>query len=811
MRKMRNTSFVLFTSYFLFLIFITALHSGEPSFSNIPLDEYIELIEKIEDSKKPVIKPIVSPITTVLVSGNYTLIPENEQLSVDGQIEIHQFVDTFSIIPLFKQNFRFKNALLNNKSAPLLVTENNEQAILLRTCGKYRLSFSGSAPLTQKNQTLCKSQIILPRSGVSQIFFNKQFSKEATYQRSVDYEGKEIIEVTWIPLSKVISADIKIKTIIKEEKLSALLNQSVVISENFISGTINTVLNTFNLKDKPIFVSYPDWIQILNVSCDRSDITVSFEPVSDTLTLIRPSSFWQESVNLFLYYTQKSPVFSENVNIPQITIVDAKPEVIKIGISSDNVRLSPVKIEKAGLLDPSELSFPSLFAYKSIHKDFYIEFKREPINPLNVITGYCKNSSFRVIRTNDGDGVIQSIFKIKSTNLPFFTLKIPEGSTVLSIFSDGQPVKAGSVDKQTVKIPLPVNIQEKETSLEVWLNIPKKKFYLFNFIKQELPYIELIQENVKLNMLYPEEVYPVYFSGSWDQLPLPRETGGIYRMIFLVIKKILRFIFILIIFLLVVFIILLFIAGLWFIVYKIIKLILPYPKLLTMLTKIFSIFIIFIICVVIFIFLIIVFLSMKHQLSTEYRPVVNEKVVGEGQASLSAEIYGPGTEQEEMADEKRLKKAKIIDKIREEKKPQKTRTEEFFKQEIKQTLYLTEGVLPVRFQFPEEGIAYTGQNFFPEARLQTINIVLVSKNGISFIYLIFFCIGFYIGYKSYKKWYKSQLEFFKVSVLFIIISIAVSYVFYGIIFNLIIGFIMGRYSPVLMNYMGGKFLKTGGI
>ncbi|MFB6357348.1 MAG: hypothetical protein ABEJ65_12645 [bacterium] len=785
-----------------FIVYGTGLWAKQPT-AEIPLEEYRNILQKLEQEETPE-SPDRPPIPYLLTESEISLTPRGNHLIVEGTLTVRQLRESYSFVPLARSSLRLQRVTVDGSPASVHLSGEGIQRLVLKSPGTYTVRYRGVVPVQAPSAQEQVSRLDVPVASASRYRLKKIHVRNADYSRTSLDDTWDRIRVNWDVSGSGKQENTIQQTTQREQTLSVDQYQSVRITENFVSGIVRYELQFRNPGDSPVVLRHPAHVRILRPRLDDQSDGVERKEQSDTQTALSVETTWPEQAILRVRYEYRTPDSGPLVTVPRIVPQQATTYSVKIGVAGENVRLYPDTLRRAYRVDPSAFDRdnffehpPFSFGFRSIHKDYRIQLKRSVIDPVSVLPGYVHEGTVRLIRTKAGNGFVQARYTIRGTGIDDLRVSIPKNARLFSTFLDGKPVKAGEVDSGTIRVFMQGNDSKTPASnkreLEVWLGLPKDDLGWTEFRTETLPRVHLTTRKIKVELMYPEHLYPMAFFGHWDQLPLPRPTGQLYRYIYqwgtfllyvtYVIMKYLLYLAV-VVGLIVAVLAGLYYGGRWLL--RFLKNNLTWKTVLAFLGA----FVVFMLGIIVF--------ALGPQIRGMFENTVDRHSVGEGQSALSASIYG-SDRQESTRQSRRSRTRSKKETMQSEPEPtassddavaetpKSVRREQFLDRNLKR------GVLPVKFKLPSEGIVYSGADYYPDRSSDRVHVFYLTTWGVRGIYLIVFLLGIVPGY-FWGKGTEINTLVYGGTVLVGLLILAGSYWFFGLIINYLIGIVVGKFS-----------------
>ncbi len=511
---------------------------------------------------------------------------KNNIANISGVYRIHKNTDDWTLIPIISKKAGLSAAYLDGKQALLqplnsiknskiykksLNNQNNYYYYLaIKAKGEHvlKINFTKNIKTDPNNRNLKSFSFLVPQAPIlklecsvnkENLFFNvptsaisKVIGEKGNTKLIVNYSPTNLVEVKWMPKSSIATKEntqeLKLPPSVKATTYSKIETGRGMLKGSFMSqiDIRRSPIDKFNLY-------IPDGIEIDTITLKGYDLV---DPYPDIINNILPIELTTKADGKLIFgisYRQNFDSPSFKTKIPAITFMNTgiEREVGYVAIlETTNIETTIEKSKNSN--NYREIDSTELKGYLQGLKPsiaFKYNKSKEKINdiPFDIDLNVIRHKDIAVyeatieqlnidsVISKEGDILNKAVYNIKNTRKQFLEVKLPENSSIWSVFVNDKPVKPALKEKNLYAIPLLKSSSTekggKSFPIEI-VYLTEKKGFLplvafglseFNAIESEL-YINSIRWNI-----YSPEGIKIYPFGMFSNLQ--REKSPRYRHI----------------------------------------------------------------------------------------------------------------------------------------------------------------------------------------------------------------------------------------------------------------------------------------
>ncbi len=465
-------------------------------------------LKLIQNSKSPAkIYSGEPPVSYYTSSVSYNSAIKDNYASISAVYNIQKFNNEWILIPVISGKAGISSVFLDNKPAVLISGQGQNLSgytnganispefyyLALRDKGNHNLKLNFTVNINKDSSTNTKSfaftQPDIPAVSLNCFINQKNIDFNVSDATSVSTKiinnGTQLIasipplqniEVKWTPKSFV-SVDNKIGNKLSvPASVIATTYSNIQLGRGSLNGTLTADLDIRNSALDHFDFYVPDGIDIDSVSADNNVELINNSPsVKNNILPVDLNSAVEGNLKLHINFRKNFNSPSFITKIPAITLINnnLERETGYVGISEiTNIETSVSQADETKNwqnIDSSELTGPlsgmnTSIAFKYLKNknnlttspyDITINVKRH--ENISVYEANIKSVNITSILNDDGHVFTKAIYELTNTKKQFLDIKIPNHSSIWSVYVDGKPAKPAIKDEKNNLYSIPLS------------------------------------------------------------------------------------------------------------------------------------------------------------------------------------------------------------------------------------------------------------------------------------------------------------------------------------------------------------------
>ena len=261
----------------------------------------------------------------------------------------------------------------------------------------------------------------------------------------------------------------------REVRFDATVKAVYEVSETSLIGRAAVLVELKSGRRDYVVISLPEGLAEPRVSAPSLN---RVEPVKDPSALpdlegrkgyeVRFTQALEGALQIDVEFEQRLPRELGAIRLPDLRVHEAEVETGHVGIATETgIEIQPDAVEVARSVDVAELpkavrlrsERELALGYQYAHVPWSIVLKVTAHETIETLSAVIEQTWLETNALSNGHIVTRATWKVTNSDQQFMQLSLPEGSQVLTVATDGEPVKAVADEKGGIKIPLPKDSQ----------------------------------------------------------------------------------------------------------------------------------------------------------------------------------------------------------------------------------------------------------------------------------------------------------------------------------------------------------------